>query len=399
LAIPGHGRQYYRLGPNDFHPADGLSPPWPLSSGELDVWYESVERRIGLYGGEPESLTCLPDSELRNVLQPTPAERELKLAIKVRWPIVRPVLGRYAPPLNTLEAAAVTGCLQCRQGAIVREIMVDNSAQVRGVIWIDDATRTEKKAFAPLVFLCASTLESTRLLLLSKSSRSPNGLGGASNVLGHFLMDHVLLRAEGVGPRLPDGPVPEEGQCIYLPRFDARERSEIEPARGFGVQIYRFPALAGSSYFIAVSQAEALPRSENRIELNKERRDAWGIPTIRIEYSHSIADRIRARDQNAALREIAALAKVKLIRIDEQPAPPGTAVHESGTARMGEDPAASVLNPYNECWEASGLYVTDGSCFPSQGMQNPTLTILALTARACDDAVRRHAKIRPAAPR
>jgi choline dehydrogenase-like flavoprotein len=200
-------------------------------------------------------------------------------------------------------------------------------------------------------------------------------------------MDHVFVRAEGEGAQLLVGPKPEEGRCLYLPRFDARELCAPNPGRGFGVQLYQFPGAGGRSHFIAVSQAEMLPQQENRVTLDPTRRDACGIPVIRIECAHNQAEVARARDQNAALPALAEVANVKLLRIDDAPARPGTAVHECGTARMGTDPANSVLDPHNQCWDAQGLYVTDAACFPSQGNQNPTLTILALTARACDHAL------------
>jgi choline dehydrogenase-like flavoprotein len=212
-------------------------------------------------------------------------------------------------------------------------------------------------------------------------------------------MDHVLLKAEGGGPSCSVGsPAPEEGRCIYLPRFDARELPTPEPRRGFGVQLYQFPVSGERSYFIAVSFAEMLPRHENRVTLDSHRRDAWGIPVLRIECSHGDAEIVRAREQAAVLRELADVAGVTLTRIDQAPAPPGTAVHECGTARMGTDPGNSVLDPNNECWEARGLYVTDGACFPSQGNQNPTLTIQALTARACDHALGTRSDRRDAEP-
>jgi choline dehydrogenase-like flavoprotein len=130
-----------------------------------------------------------------------------------------------------------------------------------------------------------------------------------------------------------------------------------------------------------------LPRLENQVRLDPQRRDAWGIPVLRIDCAHNEAELARARDQIAALRELAEVAGVTLTHIERAPAPPGSANHECGTARMGSDPANSVLDLYNQCWEAQGLYVTDGACFPSQGTANPTLTILALTARACDHAI------------
>jgi len=153
------------------------------------------------------------------------------------------------------------------------------------------------------------------------------------------------------------------------------------------VQVYEFPVGGSQSYFIAGSFAEMLPRRENRITLEPGILDAWGIPVLCIDCAHSEVEFDNARDQTRALRELAELAGVTLTRIDEVPSPPGSAYHECGTARMGTDPANSVLDANNQCWDARGLYVTDGACFPPQGYQNPTLTILALTARACHHAL------------
>ena len=386
VAVPGHGHQYYRLGPCDFSPSDGMSSPWPLHPGELDPWYCLVERRLGL-AGRYDGLSWLPDSELSKVIEPTLAETELQEKIRARWPGSRPVLSRYASPLNSLEAAALTGRLQCRQGAIVREVLVDDRT-VRGVTWIDQQSGTEQRAHAALVFLCASSLESTRILMLSRSERCPNGLTANSGVLGHYLMDHVVLSAYGVGAELPPGATLEDGRCVYLSRFDARNLDSPPPGRGFGIQIYQYAGLGGRSHFLAVSFAEMLPRADNRVVIDYSRRDAWGVPVLKIDCAHGEAELAQARDQAAALRELADVASVKILSINDSPAPPGSAVHECGTARMGDDPESSIVDRHNECWEAQGLYVTDAACFPSQGNQNPTLTILALTARACDHALR-----------
>jgi choline dehydrogenase-like flavoprotein len=387
LGIPGHGRQYYRMGPDDLLPGDGLSTPWPLRHNELDPWYALVERRLGL-SGTCDHLPWLPDSELLNFLSPTPAETRLRDSIIARWVDVQPILGRYAPPLDALEGAAQTGRLLCRQGAIVQEICVDGSGSVRGVSWIDHRSGSEQHSSAPLVFLCASALESTRLLMLSRSSQNPHGLGATSGVLGSYLMDHVCVTAEGFGTRQSAEPAQEKGRCIYLPRFDARASAAPNTERGYGVQIFQFPVGDSQSYFIAGSFAEMLPRRENKVTLDPKRRDAWGIPVLRIDCTYGEAELNRALDQTRALRELAKLAEVELTGIDEVPRPPGSAFHECGTARMGTDPSNSVLDLNNQCWDAHGLYVTDGACFPSQGYQNPTLTILALTARACRHALR-----------
>jgi choline dehydrogenase-like flavoprotein len=387
MVVPGHGRQYYRLAPDDFACADGLGPPWPLQRGELDPWYSLVERRLGL-AGMRDNVPWLPDSEISYVLSPTPAEASMQRLITKRWPGARPVLGRSAAPFDALEVAALTGNLLIRTGAIVREIEVDGSGNVRGADWIDEQNRSEERARAPLVFLCASALESTRLLLLSRSRQSPDGLGAASGALGHYLMDHVVVSARGWGRPLSQTASSAPGRCLYLSRFDARELSSPRPGRGFSVQLYQTPAGAERSHFSAGSFAEMLPRPENRITLDPKLRDAWGIQVLRIECAYGDNEFVRAREQVTALQDLAGLAGVTLTWISKGPAPPGLAIHEAGTARMGSDPANSVLDPHNQCWEARGLYVTDGASFPSQGSHNPTLTILALTARACDYTLR-----------
>src|SRR5262249_25162820 len=153
-------------------------------------------------------------------------------------------------------------------GAIAREIEVDRSGRVRGVIWIDHRSRTEQHAHAPLVFLCASALESTRLLLLSRSPHGADGLGATSGVLGRYLMDHVLVLAVGTGPPLSSELCPEQGRCLYVPRFEARSLPTPGPDRGFGVQVYQVPASHERSEFRAFSFGEMLPRQDNRVTLD-----------------------------------------------------------------------------------------------------------------------------------
>jgi len=143
---------------------------------------------------------------------------------------------------------------------------------------------------------------------------------------------------------------------------------------------------ANRSLLSMVSFGEMLPRPENRLVLCPDRKDAWGIPIISFDVKHGPADRLQAQRQMIALQELTEAAGAKLIHIDKAPATPGSANHECGTARMGADPRDSVLDPHNQCWEAKGLYVTDGACMPSQGAQNPVLTLLAVTARACNHA-------------
>jgi choline dehydrogenase-like flavoprotein len=225
--------------------------------------------------------------------------------------------------------------------------------------------------------------------MLSRSKRHQQGLGASSGVLGQYLMDHIHVSAEGIGNWQHTNSSPEAGRCLYLPRFDRRDSNRPHTGRGYGLQVYQFPVAGQRSYFAAGSFGEMLPQEENRVTLDYSKRDVWGIPVLRIDCAHREVELACAREHTQALREIAELADIKLMRIDEIPCPPGSAFHECGTARMGTDPGNSVLDENNECWDARGLYVTDGACFPSQGTQNPTLTILALTARACYHALKK----------
>jgi choline dehydrogenase-like flavoprotein len=377
MIIPGHGRQYYRLGQSDLAPHDGQSPCWPLAEGELDPWYSLVENRLGL-AGRREGIESPPDSEIARTLEPTADEAKLIEAIQARWPRATPILSRYAPPLDSIGTAATTQRLWCHTGAIAQKMLTDGSGRISGVAWYDIGSKRQKTAHAPIVFLCASTLESTRILLQS-------GLGTQSGTLGCNLMDHMMLKAEGIGPRLVDGGAIEPGRCVYLPRFDLRDGAS-DGDRGFGVQLYQSTA-GERSWFTAVAFSETTPRPENRVTLDGARKDAYGNPTLRIDFRYSEAEHRRAQKMRSALKELADLAGASLQSMDETPAVPGTSVHECGTARMGSDASSSVLNTYNECWDARGLYVPDGASFPSQGAQNPTLTIMALTARACNRAI------------
>lgn len=386
MVVPLHGRQYYRHGPTDFRPLDGLSPHWPFEPNELDPWYELVEKKLHL-SGRSEHSPWLPDSLLEVVRDPSPAEDTFIRKIHTRYPRADTVLARFAPPMAALTEAAATGRLLCRTGAIVRHIEFDGQGRAAGVVFHDRRSRSLKAAHAPLVFLCASTLESTRILLTSQRDCRPESLGGKTGPLGRYLMDHVSLKAEGTGREISDSNTTSEmGPCVYLPRFDSRFTGEAGAKRGFGVRVYQAPAPRGSSYFVAVADSEMLPRAENRATLSS-RKDAWGFPTLHIECRHSTQELEIAKMQAEALREIAEIAEVKLHANSDTPAVPGASIHECGSARMGSDPSNSVLNPFNECWDAKRLFVTDGAAFPSLGIQNPTLTILALTARACHHAI------------
>ncbi|MEQ9506960.1 MAG: GMC oxidoreductase [Hyphomonas sp.] len=380
MIIPGHGRQYYRLGQSDLDRSDTEHPAWPVSGSELDPWYTMVEQRLGLAGAR-DGLESPPDSAISQPLSLTPDEAALADAISSRWPGASPIVSRYAPPLDTLGAAAATGRLWCRSGAVVRTVTKDETGRASGVEWYDLAARRERTARAPIVFLCASTLESTRILMQSE------GIAEKPGILGHNLMDHMMVKAEGIGPKLSgDATEVEPGRCLYIPRFDLCFGRQVNDC-GFGVQLYRSSA-GERSWFTAVAFCETAPRTDNRVALDMSRRDASGNPVLKIDFQYNEAEKALAGHMSAALEELAGIAGVSLHSLEKVPAVPGTSVHECGTARMGAEAATSVVDSHNECWDAPGLYLTDGAAFPSQGAQNPTLTIMALTARACAHARR-----------
>jgi choline dehydrogenase-like flavoprotein len=384
MVVPLHGRQYLRHGPSDFHPRDGLSPDWPFAGADLDPWYDAVEARLGLAGGQ-DTTPHVPDSRLARTLSPSPAEANLMQAVRDRFPGYQPVLGRYAAPVPALRAAAASGRLACRTGALARHLTFGGDGRVRGVVFHDRRAGRLAEARAPLVFLCASSLESTRILLASEAERGRTQ--EAHSALGRFLMDHTSIKAEGTGPRIDADAEPgETGRCVYLPRYDLRSGGG-GAGRGFGIRVYQSPAAGGRSWFVAAADGEMLPRAENHVRLSG-RTNVFGLPTLHIECRHGPAERAMEPDIQSALAEIADMCAVRLDAPPGGLATPGSTIHECGTARMGADPGTSALDPFNQWWTGPGVFVTDGACFPSQGIQNPTLTILAITARACDHAVR-----------
>jgi len=386
MTVPGHGRTYLRRCPSEIAASDQSSGNWPLAPLELDPWYSLIERRLQLRGTR-DGIPWLPDSELAQILAPTANEDRLISLIRSRWPQSRPILGRFAPPLDSLGAAAETGKIQCRPGAVVSRINVDGSGRASGVTWIDQLSGgSEVRVSCPLVFLCASALESTRLLLLSQRSNGSPGLS-PSDALGRYLMDHTMISGWYRGPPLLATPPLEDGRGVYMPRFDARADAAPSAKQGFGVHLYQFSSGQTRSYIAAVSFGEMAPRPENRVTLHPAFRDAWGLPVLHIDCHHNRADLALGREQTEALREIAPAIGATLSKVDKHLSPPGLAIHECGTARMGRTPRESVLDPNNQYWGTQGLYVTDAASYPSQGIQNPTLTALALTARACHHAV------------
>ncbi len=380
---------------------DGIGEDWPISHADLAPYYGLVERYLKVSGTRAR-LPQLPDGLFLEPQPPSAAEQGFKSAVERRWPTRAVTTGRLAqiPADATLAAAQRTGRLTLFPNSVASRVLTDTGGyRARAVAFVDRPTGHEREVDAGVIFLCASTIESTRLLLNSASSDHPTGLGNSCGVLGHFLMDHtfgvgvggVVPRASGGGPRL-------FGDCI-TPAFRNITEPEVEFIRGYGIQTHLRPAerrrlhrlrrrvRPGGGRFWMQSFGEVLPRFENHISVDPDAVDAWGIPAARIECRYGENELQMAADQLHCSTEMAEAAGFHVDESHQALAPPGSSVHELGTARMGSDRSSSVLNRHNQSWDVPNLFVTDGSCFTSSGFQNPTLTMMAITARACDFAI------------
>lgn len=380
---------------------DGFGQDWPISHADLAPYYDLVERHLQVTGRRAR-LPQLPDGIF---LEPEPAsaaERGFKEAVERRWSTRAVTTGRlaHAPPDAALTTARRTGRLTLFENSVASRVLADRSGErARAVAFTDRLTGSEREVAAKVIFLCASTIESTRLLLNSASSDHPDGLGNSSGTLGHFLTDHTFgVGVGGVVPRARGGGPQLFGDCI-APAFRNVTEPVVEFLRGYGVQLHLRPPEGrrlqrvrrllrpGSGRFWMQSFGEVLPRFENRVSVDPGLVDAWGIPAVRIECRYGDNESLMAADQARCSTELAEAAGFEIDEVQRTPAPPGSSVHELGTARMGSDRGSSVVNRHNQCWDVPNLFVTDGACFTSSGFQNPTLTMMAITARACDFAL------------
>jgi choline dehydrogenase-like flavoprotein len=386
-----------RLSDDDLHAArrDGFGEDWPLSYEELRPFYDRAETFLGVCGA-CDGLPHLPDGRFQPPMPMTDGERWFRAVLSERFAARQVVHGRGIPrrmgerwpatssQATTLQAASASGRLTLRSGAVVARVeLTRDGARASGVRFIDARTGGEELAEGRMVVLCASTLESTRILLNSD-------LPDRSDALGRYLMDHPSLTffADAVNVAGPPSEPLGGPYAIYVPRFRNLEERELRFLRGYGVWggIQRRAGDGDDQARVfLIASGEMLPRAHNRIVLHPERRDAWGIPIAHIECELSANERALLDDASGAVREMVHAAGFRMTQ--ELPsAPPGGYVHEVGTARMGDDPRRSVLNRYNQLWAVPNLLVTDGACFVTSGCQPPTLTMMALTIRACAHA-------------
>jgi choline dehydrogenase-like flavoprotein len=439
------GRQSYRLSDLDFgaNARDGHGCDWPIRYADIAPWYDHVEDFIGVAGSN-EGLPQLPDGKFLPAFDLNDAEKQFKAVVESRFPGRKVIAGRtanlsQAQPhqeelgrnscqnrsicergcsfganhtslSSSLPAAERTGNLTTVTDAIVDSLIHDPATgKVSGVRVVDTNTKERRTYQARLYFLCASAIASAQILLNSVSEENPRGLANGSDQVGRNLMDHVyglVTAAAFPGPedsyykgRRPTG--------IYIPRF----RNITEDAsfiRGYGYQgaILRAdwrrtalqPGLVGADlkararkigpWMAYVSGfGEMLPNPNNRVTLNRDKVDNWGIPIVHIECEQGANEQEMAKQIMADAREMLEAAGAKVVAQRGTPGAPGLGIHEMGTARMGHDPNSSVLDKFNRAHEVANLFITDGSAMSSSGCQNPSLTYMALTARAADHAV------------
>lgn len=428
------GRQTYRFSDLDFNAAshDGYGDDWPVSYAEMTPYYEMVEKYAGI-SGQSEGLSQLPDSVFLPPMAMTCGEQILRDRVKDKMgrtiTIGRVAIltqqhnGRaachycgpceqgcitfsyFSSPFTTIADAQRTGRLTLICDAVAARIpMKDGKAA--GVQYIDRVTREPQEIRARVVVLCASTLESTRLLLNSK-------ICDQNDALGHYLMDHHYQGgAAGVMPMLEARPwagPPRRPNGIYVPRFrNVAEKNTNGFIRGYGYQGGSSPAFdTGAAGFGADFKegmrhghwninlgafCECLARKENSVEIDTERVDAWGVPILKMNCEYGDNEKALWKDSREQAAEMLEAAGATKVELTGQPSVFGFCIHEVGTARMGNDPKTSVLNKYNQAHEVKNLFVTDGACFVSSACQNPTLTMMAITARACDYITKEYPK-------
>ena len=389
MVVRGHGLQFYRFSDLEFRcgDRDDASPSWPISYDDLAPYYDRVERWMRLDGSH-DGIAHLPDSILARETRLNPAELLLKAGVERTGRGRRLIACRTAaPPVPILDALR-TGRCTVRSNAIVSRVLTDSqTGRAAGVEFLDRVTHRAREVAARVVVLCASAIESARLLLLSATRQHPAGLANSSGAVGHYLMDHVHLGGIAANVPVQNADRREERSWAYIPRFRNVCGPSSDFLRGYGIQVFTERDQCGLTAF-----GEMLPIHANRVTLDLEQKDRWGIPVPRVMCVHRENEVAMGRDQMAACKGILESAGFEIWRLPRDVSIPGLATHEVGTARMGADSRSSVLNGFCQSWDVDNLFVMDGSCFVSQGAQNPTLTMMALAARSCDyliDACRR----------
>ena len=428
------GRQSYRWAPQDFESnlKDGHGVDWPIRYDDLAPWYDHVEAFAGI-SGDYDDLSQLPDGDF---LPPWPmnvVEEAVKANIETAFPTRRMIIGRaanltrttkthqdlgrkrcegklrcahgcslggyFSTQAATLPAALATGRLTVVTDAVVTSVEYDPArARVTGVRVVDRLTREGRTYSARMVFLNASSINTATLLLNSRSDAFPRGLANSSDQVGRNLMDHVSTRPiVGRWPGFQDQHDPGERPTgIYIPRYAHVTESDKPYLRGFGMQggavrSRRAEVPGGMPWSMSLMPfGEVLPNPDNRVTLSASRRDSWGVPVPIIDAAHGRNEYLMMREAaHDAWRMLKAAGCVDLNAWEEAAehiTPPGDRIHEMGTARMGRDPATSVVNGWGQAHEVPNLFLSDGAVMASSASMNPSLTYMALSARTANHA-------------
>ena len=439
------GRQTYRWSDLDFeaNAKDGYGVDWPIRYKDIAPWYEHVEKHIGI-SGEALNLPHLPDSNFLPPMELNCLETHLKESIANSYDDRLMTIGRvahitqgskegagrsacqfrnrcdrgcpfgayFSSNSSTLPAAEATGNMTLRPNSIVAEVLYDEKTQKATGVRVVDAITNESIEFnSRIVFLCASSMASTAILMQSKSDRFPNGMGNDSGELGHNIMDHQLGsgaygKYDGFEDQYYTGRRPNG---FYIPRFRnlGKKSSTVDFLRGYGYQggagrgnwteavselaygkDFKKGILEAGAWSLGMTGfGEVLPYHENKMFLNYDKLDQHGLPTIVFDAELKENERIMKEDWKVQAAEMLEDAGFKEVAIFDSNAPIGKGIHEMGTARMGKDPKTSVLNKHNQVHSVPNVFVTDGACMTSSANQNPSLTYMALTARAANHAV------------
>ncbi|MFY8036693.1 MAG: GMC oxidoreductase, partial [Cyclobacteriaceae bacterium] len=436
------GRQSYRWSDLDFeaNSKDGHGVDWPVRYKEIEPWYDYVEKYIGV-SGQNEGYAQLPDGQFLPAMELNCTELELKKAVREKFgrpftigrtahataPMPHtpwrgqcqfrnlcsrgcPYGGYYSSVSCTLPAAEKTNNMTLRPNSVVYEIIYDETkSKATGVKVIDGVTGEQMEFYAKIIFLCASTFGSTFIMMNSISNRFQNGFGNDSGELGCNIMDHHL----GVGAG-GDFPGFEEqyyfgrrANGFYIPRYRNWGKDKRDYVRGFGYQgggsrqgwnnlvaeatigvdLKKLAATPGKWTIGMMGFGEVLPYHENRVTINKDKKDINGLPTLLFDAGFKENEKKMRVDMKADAAEMLEAAGVKNIHTYDNETGLGLGIHEMGTARMGKDPKTSVLNKWNQVHACKNVFVTDGSFMTSAACVNPSLTYLAFTARAADYAV------------
>jgi len=435
------GRQSYRWSDLDFgaNAKDGHGVDWPIRYKDIAPWYDHVEKFAGISGSK-EGLAHLPDGQFQPGMELNCVEKDVAAKLKAYYKgdrhlfigrvanITQPLPGRtncqyrnkcwlgcpfggyFSTQSSTLPAAVATGNLTLRPFSLVTKVLYDkDKKKATGVEVMDTQDNKTYEYKSKVVFLCASAFNSTWVLFNSATDIWPGGLGSSSGELGHNVMDHHFrVGAEGIAEGFDDkyyfGRRPTG---FYIPRFRNTGSDKRDYVRSFGYQggasrqgwNRQIAELGiGAELKSALSEpgpwslgmtafGEILPYHENTISLDKTKKDKWGLPVLAMNCEIRDNEKKMRVDMKNDAMEMLSAAGLKDVKPSESDYFMGMGIHEMGTARMGKDPKTSVLNAHNQVWDAQNVYVTDGACMTSAACVNPSLTYMALTARAVDHAV------------